>query len=276
MSINPKNFNKDYYYNVCFGSEEFKKSNGKTLGLRVKKMIDSLNLTKSMEILEIGCGRGDTALYIAKNVKSVIAIDYSKEGIKIAKKIRSLYSKKIQDKTKFLVMDASKLLFKNNSFDVVLLIDTIDHLNKKEQIDMLNQINRVLKPGGLLFVRTCSNRILLSYTYNYYIHPLNVFLTWVNKKIKGTNYASLPKESRTKEGKKQHINEPSYFSLKTLFKNTNFRGSIKSEVGFLKEGSGPRTKMYNFIIALYPLSKYFPLNILFTNSYICLLRKKRS
>lgn len=274
MSINPKTFDREYYHNVCFGSEEFKTSGGRLINTRVKTMIDTLKLNKSMDVLEIGCGRGDTAIYIAKKVRSVTGIDYSRDGIKIAKGIQNLSPKSIQNKTKFYVMDASKLLFKSGSYDIVLLIDTLDHLNNKEQLNVMREINRVLKSGGELFIRTCSNKILLSYCYKYYVYPMNRLLTWIDKKIKRVDYASLPQDPRPKGWKKQHVSEPSYFSLRKLFEITNFEGKIKSEVGFLKGGKGLRTYLYNFAITFYPISKYFPLNILFTGSFVCYLRKK--
>lgn len=275
MSINQKNFDKKYYYEICFGSEDFKQSKGLKVAPRIKHMIDALNLSKSMDVLEIGCGRGDTALYIAKKVNSVSAIDYSKDGIKIANEIKKNYPKKIQDKTKFYVMDASKLKFKKESFDYVILIDTIEHLNTKEQIRMLNEIQRVLRPNGKLFVRTCTNKILNDFTYKYYSYPVNIFLTWIDKLIKGKNYDSLPKNPRSKEQKKQHINESTYFTLKELFNKTNFSGNIESEIGFLKEGNSQRTRLYNFAIALFPISKHFPLNVFFTSSFICFLQKEK-
>lgn len=269
MSINQKIFDKDYYYNICLGSEEFKKSGGVLLHKKVKQMIDKLEVTKTMNVLEIGCGRGDTALYIARKVNSVHAIDYSMDGISIAKNIQKKYSKEIQKKVTFAVMKATDLAFKNDQFDLVLLIDVIDHLNKKEQEKTLKEISRVLKKDGRFFIRTCANSILLSYTYKYYIYPVNRLLTWLDKKIKHTDYASLPQDPRTKEQKRQHINEPDYYTLRRLFKKYLFSGTIHAEVGFLKEGSGIRTNLYNFAITLYPFSQYFPLNILFTGSFIC-------
>ncbi len=272
MSVNPKTFDKDYYYNVCLGSEEFKKSGGLTLHPNVKKMIDSIALSKDMEILEIGCGRGDTALHIAKKVKSIIGIDYSSEAIKIAKKIQKKYPKRIQEKSKFLIMDATRLKFEDNSFDLVLLIDTLDHLAIQEQEKMFKEISRVLKSGGKIFLRTCTNRILLNITFPYYIYPLNKILTWVDQKMKRISYAPLPKNPRTPEQEYQHINEPDYFQLQKLFKKFQLKGKIESQVGFLKAGSNIRTLFYNFAITFYPLSKYYPLNVFFASSFICNLK----
>jgi ubiquinone/menaquinone biosynthesis C-methylase UbiE len=275
MSIHPKIFDKDYYYNICLGSEEFKKSGGREIHPKIKKMIDHLSLTSEMDILEIGCGRGDTALYIASKVRSVTAIDYSPDAIRIAKDIRKKHTPPIQKKTKFSVMEATKLSFKNNSFDFILIIDTLDHLNRKEQEKMFKEINRIIKSDGTIFIRTCSNRILLSHTYRYYTYPLNRLLTWVDKKIKNVDYDSLPKDPRTKEQKQQHINEPDYFKLKKLFNKFSLTGEIKGEPGFLKEEISIRSNIYNFIVTLHPLSQYFPLHIFFANSFICKLKPQK-
>lgn len=275
MSIDSKVFDKNYYYNICLGSDEFKNSGGLRLHARVKKIIDSLPFKKTMNVLEIGCGRGDTSLYIAKKVNYVTGIDYSSAAIKISKSIQKKYPEKIQERSKFLVMDATKLSFPDDSFDFVLLIDTIDHLDSIEIKKMFREISRILKKDGFLFVRTCTNRILLTRVYPYYIYPLNKLLTYMDKKIKRIEYKSLAKNPRTLEQEVQHINEPDYFSLKSLFNQFKFRGKINGEIGFLKEITGLRSKIYNFMVTLSPISKYFPLNIFFIGSFTCLLKNKK-
>ena len=48
------------------------------------KLVSSL--TQSKTVLEIGCGRGDLAIQIAKNgARKVVGVDISDEAIKIAK-----------------------------------------------------------------------------------------------------------------------------------------------------------------------------------------------
>lgn len=273
MSINSKKFNKEYYHNICLGSEEFKKSKGLVLNPRVKNMIDSLDLNKSMNVLEIGCGRGDSTLYIGKRVNSVIGIDYSKAAIQIANNIKKEYPSRIRKKIKFFVMKADSLSFKSRPFDMIIFIDTMDHLNNKEVENTFKEMLRVLAPNGRIFIKTCSNKILLEKTYKYYIFPLNRLITWLDKKIKKVDYKSLPYNPRTKEASQQHINEPDYFSLINIFKKFGLKGNIKTETGFLTQKKGIRSKIYNFVTTLYPLSKYYPLNILFAHSFMITLRK---
>lgn len=275
MSISSRVFNKDYYCNVCLGSEDFKKSKGLKLNKAVKQMIDGLDLEPSMRVLEIGCGRGDTAIYIAKKVNSIVGIDYSIDAIEIANEIRSNSSVKIKNKTKFYRMKADKLNFKDDEFDMLIFVDTIDHLNNMEVEKTMLEIKRVLKPSGKLFIKTCSNKTILDLTYKYYIYPLNKLITNLDKKIKNLEYNSLLRDPRTKEAKIQHINEPNYFYLRNLFIKFGFKGNIKAQTGFLTEDKRFRSKIYNFIVTFYPISKYFPINVFFAGNFQAVLTNNK-
>lgn len=267
MSIDQKSFDKNYFYNICLGSDEFKKTGGRKLHPKVKSMIDAIGIRSSMNVLDIGCGRGDITLYVAKRAKSVTGIDYSTEAIKIANRIKKKYPPKIKGKTKFYVMSATDLNLKENSFDLILLIDIFDHLSIKEQEKMLNAIVKLLKVGGEIYLKTCANKILLSQTYKYHIYPINQILTKIDKVLKNTYYEGLPTNPRTHEQMHQHINESEYFRLKKILNKHGFEGKISCEVGFLKEGENIRTHVYNFLITLYPLSKYFPLSYFYAGSF---------
>jgi ubiquinone/menaquinone biosynthesis C-methylase UbiE len=275
MSVNSKIFNKKYYYDVCLGSEEFKQSYGKNINFKVKKLLDSIDLKPYMEVLEIGCGRGDNTLYLSKRVKSIIGIDYSKDAIDIANSIRKKSSTKTQKNTKFLKMKADKLLFDDESFDMVIMIDTIDHLNDIELNKCMKEISRVLKKNGQIFIKTCSNKTLLNYTYRYYTYPVNNLLTKIDKIIKRIDYDSLPNNPRTKDQFRQHINEPTLKYLKNIFKKYNFEGKTFFEIGYLKTESNIRSKLYNLLIALYPFSLISPLNNFFANSFIFKYKKHK-
>ena len=276
MSIDSKIFDRNYYYNICLGSEEFKKSKGLKINKKIKYMIDGLGLKKTMKVLEIGCGRGDTTLYIAKSVNYAYGIDYSNDAIKIANETRNRFSQEIKSKTKFYRMKANRLKFKDNEFDYVIFIDTLDHLSKEELEETMSEIKRVLKPMGKLFIKTCSNKLLFDVTYRYYIYFSNKLITYIDKQIKGISYESLLHDPRTKEAKIQHINEPYYFYLKRVFNKFKFEGKIKSETGFLTKDKGKRSKIYNFMVTFDPLSRHFPLNIFFAHSFFVLAAKSKS
>lgn len=274
-SLDSKIYDKNYYLSVCLGSDEFKRTKGKSLHPRVITLLSNLKLSKSMTVLDIGCGRGDVVLNIASQVKKAYGIDYAKAAIALAKKAQSTRTQFIQNKTSFSQMNIKSMKFKDNTFDLVICIDVFEHLYKEELDVAMTEIKRVLKPGGVLFVHTGTNKILNDIVYPLYTYPMNLFLTWIDKKIRHVSYDSLPKNPRSQEEITQHVNEPTYFYLRNLFKKYSFEGSIDCEIGYVKEVKGKVTQIYNFFISLYPLSRMFPLNTLFSWVFICTMRNSK-
>lgn len=274
-SVDPKIYDEEYYLNVCLGSEEFRKSNGKIIHDRWKNHLKDLKIAKDARILDVGCGRGDITLYLARKAKFTIGIDYSKDAISLANKIKKKFNSSIKKKTQFRVMNIKKLNFPNDFFDVVICIDVLEHLHKKEVEKSLREISRVLKKDGVLFVHTGPNKILYNITYKWYILPMNKVLTKIDQLIKRKKYSSFPKDPRIPIEKEQHVNEPTYFYLRTIFKKYNFEGTIRIEIGYLKPIKNFRTYVYNILTTLYPLSKLYPFNTLFGWAFIAYLKNKK-
>lgn len=268
-SVDPKIYTKDFYLNACLGAEEFRKSNGKKLHWRVVELLKKIKVKSNDVVLDIGCGRGDITLNLGSQCKMAYGIDYAADAITLANEIKDKYPKKIKDKVKFLKINAKKLDFPDNTFDVIIAIDVFEHLYDPELRKSLKEMKRVLKPNGVLFIHAGTNRLLYDIAYKYYIRPLNLVITKADQLIKHTNYDPMPKDPRTKEEKEQHVNEPTYLYLKNLLDEFGFQGKITGEIGYIKEGETFRTKLYNLLVALYPISKYYPLNTLFYWAFIC-------
>lgn len=97
---------------------------------------------KKLNVLEIGTGMGCHSEILSKNSKKFTGIDITNAATKITKKRFKI--KKI--KSLIYKMDAEKLTFKKNTFDLIWSWGVIHHSSNTEKI--LNQIYRVLKPGG--------------------------------------------------------------------------------------------------------------------------------
>lgn len=88
-----------------------------------------LNLIKDISynnVLEIGCGSGELSKYL----KNYQGID-------------------ISEKTPFIIGDAQKLPFEDNSYDLILMLDLLEHTNDKA---VMKEVYRVLKPNGHVII----------------------------------------------------------------------------------------------------------------------------
>jgi len=101
------------------------------------------------KLLDVGCGDGWVLSHFTKDF-TCYGVDVSKVAIDLAKQRFSEHGLK----AKFEVRSATKLRYADNQFDVVLFIDCIEHLTLEDGVRALNEIYRVLKPGGEVIICT--------------------------------------------------------------------------------------------------------------------------
>ncbi|WP_158870791.1 class I SAM-dependent methyltransferase [Maribellus comscasis] len=94
-------------------------------------------------ILELGCGTGHWTQFFCENGFQVTATDASEEMLKIAR------AKNIH-KAIFQKADAGSLPFPDNSFSTIVAITMLEFVDDIEAV--LNEIDRVLIPGGVLIL----------------------------------------------------------------------------------------------------------------------------
>ena len=113
----------------------------------VKHCISKL---KNKKILDIGCGNGILDFYLLENYKphQITGVDLNNNNILIG-----LEEKKKRDVTnlEFYIDDAQCLSkIKDNTFDLVINIESAFHYKNKKAF--INEIFRVLKPGGYFVI----------------------------------------------------------------------------------------------------------------------------
>jgi demethylmenaquinone methyltransferase/2-methoxy-6-polyprenyl-1,4-benzoquinol methylase len=104
-----------------------------------------------LQILEVACGRGGFVRELARAGARVAGCDFSRSALRVGKsKLGGNGLKKVGD---WLVQgDAQKLPFADSSFDIVISCETIEHVPNEHSA--LNEMHRVARPGGRLFLTT--------------------------------------------------------------------------------------------------------------------------
>lgn len=97
---------------------------------------------RDRDILEVGCGRGGGSEWIARAQKprSMTGLDLSENAISLCRERYELPN------LKYVRGDAQQLPFADNSFDIVLNIESSHHY--PSMVKFLHEVCRVLKPGG--------------------------------------------------------------------------------------------------------------------------------
>ncbi len=122
-----------------------------------------------MEVLEIGCGTGSTAIAHAPYVKHIRAIDFSSKMVEIA--LGKADANNVDNVT-FERSTIDNISVSAQTFDAVLGFSILHLLDNKEEA--IAKVYKMLKPGGI-FV---TNTVCLGDTMKFFkaIAPLGKFL----------------------------------------------------------------------------------------------------
>lgn len=131
---------------VTLGDEARKDVRDILKELRRKRNLD----LSTIAVLDLGCGVGPNALYVAEHGATVAGIDISPTAIEIAKTRAREAGMNID----YRVGDmGSPLPFADNSFDLILDVMASNSLTERERDVYLKEMQRVLKSGGYIFCR---------------------------------------------------------------------------------------------------------------------------
>ena len=111
------------------------------------------HIKKSQKILEVGCGAGSMTAHLHQQGFNIIGTDLSKDLLE--------YAQKTHPKTKFVLMNGESLDFEDESFDIVMSFDVIEHIPDTKQ--HFKEVHRVLKKGGKYIFVTPNKIVNLPY-----------------------------------------------------------------------------------------------------------------
>ena len=97
-------------------------------------------------VLDAGCGTGDMLTRLTRYAKTpnIIGIDSSETALQFCSR---------RNHQNLARASVSDLPFTNDSFDLVTSFDVLQHVNDQADAQAIAEFHRVLRPGGIAFVR---------------------------------------------------------------------------------------------------------------------------
>jgi 2-polyprenyl-3-methyl-5-hydroxy-6-metoxy-1,4-benzoquinol methylase len=185
----------------------------------IKSSLDyflKFNTPKNARILDVGCNYGSLIYNMYRlGYKNIYGIDINKQSIKQGRKSYK------HIRTRLKAYDGNEMPFKDETFDVILMFDVIEHILNIEKF-LKEQVYRILKKGGIFIFQTPNK-------------PLNIIWEIINKK------------SFTKY-KEYHYSLQTYSSLRKLLEHSGFnsieieryntkskhnKNKVKAKLGFI-------------------------------------------
>lgn len=174
--------------------------------------------TKSMSfhsVLDMPCGTGTISLPLLEKTEKLTLIDISSNMLSMAEgNIPQNYKHKVIG----INDDFFNLEIANNSYDLIICLGLLAHVNSPEQL--LEKLSKILAPKGLLIIQNTDAAHFYSYLIRFYLILKNIIFKQSYKlnKVK----ASLIKKKLTTNGLeliKSYRYNQSFLGFSNLFSN---------------------------------------------------------
>ncbi|MBA7625849.1 Ubiquinone biosynthesis O-methyltransferase [subsurface metagenome] len=118
----------------------------------ISRYVFASRFTRDKVVLDVACGAGYGSMFLAeRDAQKVVAGDISRDAIEYARAHYRSHNLEV------VRLDAAKLPFCDNSLDVIVSFETIEHL--KEYENFLSECKRALKDKGLFICSTPNKEI---------------------------------------------------------------------------------------------------------------------
>jgi len=199
-------FDADHYDRKYFEGHVVRYERG-VYRQRVKNVMRFMGDVKGRRVLDLGCGVGFFGGEAAKRGAWVAGLDFSGTALEICHERLPQLG--------LVRADATRVPFRSASFDVVLVNDIIEHLAEDLGRAMMQEVSRVLRPGGRLVLDTDNDAFLF---HRKGFRRLN---DWLERDTE--QRAALREIKRTWNAPTLHIKIYSVSELRALIEGAGFK-----------------------------------------------------
>ncbi len=212
-------YTEEYFRTACEGYDEFNTSEGEHLSRRLSAAFHLAEVVPGMNVLDVGCGRGEILRHCANLGANAFGVDYAPVAVQMSQQVLNALGDHTPGHGGVGLADAKKLPFPDEFFDRVLLFDVVEHLHPWELHDALLEVRRVLRPDGRLVVHTAPN-----VWYDRYAYPVvRIFRMLTGD---GANYPANPRQFLVDVNEHVHVNEQSLWSMYRTLARAGFGATV--------------------------------------------------
>lgn len=210
-------YDRRYYLDGGLGSEEWRHSDGRVVSGLYPGMLARAKLEQRERVLDVGAGRGELVrVALESGAALATGVDYSADAVAMA--AETLRVAGLGDRAQVVQGDARALSFDDGSFDLVTMIDVVEHLAPAELDATLGEARRVLRDGGRLFIHTTPNRLVYQVTYR------------LQRGLRPRRIRDWPADPRVPYEQRMHVSEQRLGTLRRALRRAGF-GTVEVELG---------------------------------------------
>jgi ubiquinone/menaquinone biosynthesis C-methylase UbiE len=166
---------------------------------RLERLAQSLDIKPGSNLLDVGTGTGVFIPFLLRRIGSrgrLVCLDFAAEMLQRAR------DKKFADNINFVCQDITRTSLESRSFESVVCYSSFPHFADKP--GALKEINRLLKPGGKLFICHSSSRESINRIHKH-IHILSHDLIPENEKMRELLLAAQFKDIAIQEDPESYL-----------------------------------------------------------------------
>lgn len=227
-----------------------------------RREVDLLGAGPGHRVLDVGCGRGETAGELIGRGSRVVAMDYSWDAA-------VLTAERTERTAAVVQANAVALPFRDASFDRVLLSDVIEHVPWPMAEELLREVRRVLVPGGRAIVHTAPNLWFIAVVKR----PLVVVLRATRREAALQRFAEYDRLRDL-----MHPNELSPMTFRRLMKGVDLDTKVWVDRDVLRSGASDWTALWPgwLVRLLGAVAGSWPLRLLLGNDMYASAAKPES
>jgi ubiquinone/menaquinone biosynthesis C-methylase UbiE len=209
-AVSADRYDRDYFLHGCMGADAWRESHGARIDGLYPGMLGLAGMRPGDRVLDVGTGRGELLrAAIEAGAAEAVGVDYSPAAIELANE--TIAASGLQDRVRGVVADAREMPVPDRHFDLVTMLDVVEHLSHGELREALIETRAKLRPGGRIFIHTMPSPLIYQVTYRLQ----RVLVPW--------RLRTWPADPRNDFEHAMHVNEQRIGTLRGALRQAGFR-----------------------------------------------------